>query len=113
MLVGVHEQLNGLPADEAIWAKRGNRGWLVGAFRRLKAVETSEGLVDEREGLGFGLEEERIVVTADFAIERGETVWSEIGGWVGVEGGLFLIVSIFTFWSLSPSKSSVSIEAFV
>lgn len=42
-------------------------------------METSKGLVDERQSLGFGFEKERIVVTADFAIERSEAVWSEIG----------------------------------
>jgi hypothetical protein len=45
----------------------------------LETVETSERLVDEGQSLGFGLEKEWIVITADFAIESGEAVWSEIG----------------------------------
>lgn len=60
-------------------------------------METPEGLVYEGESLRFGVEKEWIVVPADLAIERGEAVWSEIGGWVGVERGLFLAVSICTF----------------
>jgi hypothetical protein len=99
VLIRVHEQLDGLPAYEAIWAERGNRGWFVGTFWGLQTVETPEGLVYEGESLRFGLEKEWIVVPADLAIERGEAVWSEIGGRVGVERGLFLAVSICTFWS--------------
>lgn len=60
-------------------------------MRRLKTVKTSKGLVDERQSLGFGLEKERIVVTADFAIKRGEAVWSEIGRGIRVERELFAL----------------------
>jgi hypothetical protein len=110
VFIRVHEQLNGLPSNEAIWAKRGYCGGFVGTFRRLKTVETSEGLVDEREGLGFGLEKEWIVVTTDLAIERGEAVWSEIASWVRVERGLHRPVSMVSFYP-RLSKPSISIEA--
>lgn len=94
MLIRVHEQLDGLPAYEAIWAETWNGWWFIWAFRGLQTVETTEGLVYEGERLGFGLKKERIVVTADFAIEGSEAVWREIGVWVGVERGLCLTVSL-------------------
>lgn len=73
-------------------------------------METSEGLVDEREGLGFGLEEEWIVVTTDLAIEGGEAVWREIASWVRVERGLYRPVSIIMFYSFPASRNAPSLS---
>lgn len=78
MFVWVHQQLYSLPSYKAIRKQRWNRRSLVGIRRGLQAVETSERLVDKGQCLGFGFEEEGVIVAADFAVERCQPLRREI-----------------------------------
>ena len=42
-------------------------------------MEASQGLINEGQGWGFGLEEQSVVVAADFLVEPGQAVRGEVG----------------------------------
>lgn len=51
-------------------------------------METPERLVNKGQRLGLGLEEEWVIVAADFAVECCQSFWCEVCGTVVVKGRL-------------------------
>ena len=80
MRLWLQQQLDGLPSHEARRCQSGDRGWGVGIFFRLQGVIAAEGLVDEGERGLRGLQEERVIVTADETVEG-----CELGGGKGLD----------------------------
>ena len=80
MLFWLQQQLDRLPSYET---RRGQSGYCrgcVGILFRLEGMVAAERLIDERERGLRGVEEERVVITADKTVEG-----CELGGGKGLD----------------------------
>lgn len=88
MFIWVEQELYCLPSHEAVGLQGGDRRRFVWVRRRLDTMKAAETLVYKRQSSRFCIEEENVVVAADFAVERGQAFGGEVGDGVVVKRGL-------------------------
>lgn len=88
MLIRVQQDLNCLPSHEATRQQCGERRALKGVVGRLKTVKAAQRLVNKGEGTWLCLQEQSIVIAADFVVEGSQSLRREIGCSAVVEGDL-------------------------